>query len=83
MLGTGPGTRKEKEGERDGIRGRISSIMLFSHQFLVMLMLQAIYHAFGGSQKGLYFKQLLTGLVAIAYGTKDEKAKCKKSETVL
>ena len=45
----------------------------------MLILLQAIYRAFGGSQKGLYFKQLLTGLVAIVQGTKEEKAKCKKA----
>lgn len=41
-------------------------------------LVQAIYHAFGGTQKGLSFKHLLIGLVVIVYGSKEEKAKCKK-----
>ena len=38
---------------------------------------KAIYRGFGGGDKGLPFRELLSGLVLIVCGTKEEKAKCK------
>ncbi len=40
-------------------------------------LLQGIYHALGGSQKGIGMKDLFCGLVLLTHGTIDEKAKCK------
>ena len=39
--------------------------------------LQALYHAFGGSQKGLSIKGVVCGLALLAHSSVDEKAKCR------
>ena len=38
--------------------------------------MQALYHAFGGSQKGLSLKGVVCGLALLAHSSVDEKAKC-------
>ena len=38
--------------------------------------LQAIYAAFGGSGKGLQYRDLVCGLALLVHGTRQEKAKC-------
>lgn len=40
-------------------------------------MLQQIYLAFGGTNKGITFRDLLCGLVLLTRGTREEKIKCK------
>ena len=40
------------------------------------VMYQAIYSAFGGSGKGLQYRDLVCGLALLIYGTRQEKAKC-------
>lgn len=40
-------------------------------------MLQQIYTAFGGTNKGITFRDLLCGLVLLTRGTREEKIKCK------
>lgn len=39
--------------------------------------LQLIFKGFGGSSKGLPFKDLLCGLVVLTKGTREEKIKCE------
>lgn len=39
-------------------------------------MYQAIYSAFGGSGKGLQYRDLVCGLALLVHGTRQEKAKC-------
>ena len=46
--------------------------LLFSYLFL-----QQIYAAFGGTSKGLGFKDLTCGLVLLTRGRQEEKIKCK------
>lgn len=38
---------------------------------------QLIYKGFGGSSKGLSFKDLLCGLVVLTKGIREERIKCK------
>ncbi len=42
-----------------------------------ILSFQQMYIAFGGSSKGLGFKDLVCGLVLLTRGRRDEKIKCK------
>lgn len=38
---------------------------------------ELVYAAWGGSNKGINFKDLLCGLVLLTRGSQDEKCKCK------
>lgn len=43
----------------------------------IVFCLQQIYTAFGGTNKGITFRDLLCGLVLLTRGTREEKIKCK------
>ena len=43
---------------------------------LVFCITQAIYSAFGGSGKGLQYRDLVCGLALLVHGSRQEKAKC-------
>ena len=45
-----------------------------THVFCIVY--QAIYSAFGGSGKGLQYRDLVCGLALLVHGTRQEKAKC-------
>lgn len=44
---------------------------------LFPLSIQLMYRGYGGTSKGLSFKDLLCGLVILTKGTRDEKMKCR------
>ena len=42
-----------------------------------MSFVQAMYEAFSGTSKGMIYRDLLCGVVLLANGNNNEKAKCK------
>ena len=44
--------------------------------FLLLIHKQLIYTAWGGTQKGINFKDLLCGLVLLTRGQQEEKCRC-------
>ena len=43
----------------------------------ISFVFQLIYSGFGGTNKGITFRDLLCGLVLLTRGTREEKIKCK------